>query len=90
MIDTSNAKWNLSKEESFAVEWFNDNGFSGKIEKQFVSKTIFCVEKDGVSDRFELAQGVKGINMKSIMSNYAKNFETLQELIALRKKLHDS
>ena len=27
MIDISNAKWDFSKEEKFAIQWFNDNGY---------------------------------------------------------------
>ena len=31
MIDISNAKWDFSKEENFAIQWFNNNGYDGKI-----------------------------------------------------------
>lgn len=41
MIDTTNAKWDFSKEEKYVIKWFDDNGFKGKIIKQYVSKTIF-------------------------------------------------
>lgn len=74
MIDTSNAKWDLSKEEKFAIQWFADNGFSGKIDKQYISKTIFKISKDGIEDVFELPQGVKNINIRNIMTQYGKNF----------------
>lgn len=48
MIDISNAKWELSKEEQYAVKWFNDNGFDGKLDKQFLSKTKFSVSKNNI------------------------------------------
>lgn len=58
MIDTANAKWDFSKEEKYVIKWFNDNGFNGKIIKQYVSKTIFEIEKDNIVDKFELPQGI--------------------------------
>lgn len=30
MIDISNAKYEFSKEEQYAIKWFNENGFDGK------------------------------------------------------------
>ena len=41
MIDTSNAKWDFSKEEKYVIRWFNDNGYDGKILKQCISKNNF-------------------------------------------------
>ena len=46
MIDTSNAKWDFSKEEKFAIKWFEENGYNGKIIKQYISKTIFEISKE--------------------------------------------
>lgn len=80
MIDISNAKWDLSKEEQYAVKWFNDNGFDGKLDKQFLSKTKFSVSKNGVSDTFELPNGNPKIDMKSFMQQYAESFDLLCKL----------
>ena len=41
MIDITNAKWDLSKEEKSVIKWFDDNEYNGKILKQYVSKTVF-------------------------------------------------
>lgn len=84
MIDISNAKWDLSKEERYAVKWFEENGFSGALEKQYISKTKFTVLRDGVSDTFELVQGIKNIQMKKYMEQYRKSFELKCELESLR------
>ena len=54
MIDISNAKWDLSKEEKYVIKWLNEKGFDGKLVKQYVSKTIFSLSKDGITDTFEL------------------------------------
>lgn len=85
MIDTSNAKWELSKEEKYAINWLNQNGFDGVLQKQYISKTIFEVTKNGETDRFELLQGFKGINMKKYMTQYEKSFDMACELKKLRE-----
>lgn len=89
MIDISKAKWDLSKEERYAVKWFNENGFDGMLVAQFLSKTKFVVHKNGVTDNFDLPQGYKGINVKKVMEQYRKSFSTLCELVALREKVKE-
>lgn len=80
MIDISNAKWELSKEEQYAVKWFNDNGFDGKLDKQLLSKTKFSVSKNNISDIFELPNGLEKVNIKNVMNDYAKSFDMLCKL----------
>ena len=85
MIDTSNAKWDFSKEEKYVINWFNKNGFSGKIVKQYVSKTIFEITKDDISDKFELPQGIVFKNIKAYMEQFMKNWNMYCQLYELRK-----
>jgi hypothetical protein len=80
MISISNAQWDLSKEEKYAVKWFNDNGFDGGIDKQLLSKTKFSVSKNGVSDVFELPNGLEKVNIKKVMNDYARSFDMLCRL----------
>ena len=86
MIDTSNAKWDFSKEEKFAIKWFEENGYSGRIIKQYISKTIFEISKDGITEKFELPQGIEFKNIKGYMEQYRKNWELLCELQRLREE----
>lgn len=86
MIDTSNAKWDFSKEEKFAIKWFEENGYSGRIIKQYISKTMFEISKDGIADKFELPQGIVFKNIKGYMEQYKKNWEMLCELQRLREE----
>lgn len=86
MIDTSGAKWDFSKEEKYAIEWLNKNEYNGKIVKQYISKTIFEIEKDGVTDKFELPQEIEFKNIKGYMEQYKKNWEMLCELQRLREE----
>lgn len=83
MIDISNAKWDFSKEEKYVIDWFNRNGFDGEIIKQYVSKTIFEISKNGATDRFELPQDLK--NVGRYMEQFGRNWEILCELQQLRK-----
>lgn len=86
MIDILNAKWDFSKEEKFAIQWFNDNGYDGKIIKQYISKTVFEISKDGITEKFELPQGIVFRNIKGYMEQYRKNWEMLCELQRLREE----
>jgi hypothetical protein len=89
MIDISGKKWDFSKEEEYAIKWLNDNGFNGKLEKQYISKTIFTIEKDGITEKFELPQGIKNMNISAYMDQYAKNWDMLCELQKLRKQANN-
>ncbi len=88
-IDISNAKWDFSKEEKFVIKWFEENGFTGKVVKQYVTKTIFEISKDGITDRFELPQGVVFKNIKGYMEQYRRNWSINLELRDLRNKVKD-
>lgn len=77
MVDVSNAKWELSKDELYALEWFKANNFHATLKKQYVSKTVFEISKDGIIDTFELPQGYK-INIKSFMEIFNNNWELLK------------
>lgn len=85
MIDTTNVKWDFSKEEEYVIKWFNDNGFNGKVIKQYVSKTIFEIEKDNIVDKFELPQGIVFNSISSYMKQFKKNWDMICELHKLRQ-----
>lgn len=86
-LDLSNMRWAFAKEEKYAIRWFNTNGFSGKLIGQYLSKTKFEVEKNGVTDIFELPQGLPAIDIKAYMEQYAKSFEMKCELQVLREQV---
>lgn len=64
LLGKENQKWDFSKEEMFAIKWFEENGFEVEPKEQFVSKTKFIVRKDDVVDNFDLTQGLKKMNVK--------------------------
>lgn len=85
MIDLRLAKNDFSKNEKYVIKWLNDNQFEGKIVKQYVSKTIFEIEKDGIVDKFELPRGIE--NISAYMKQYKKNWDMLCELHKLNNLL---
>lgn len=85
MIDLRLAKNDFSKNEKYVIKWLNDNQFEEKIVKQYVSKTIFEIEKEGIVDKFELPQGIE--NISSYMKQYQKNWNMLCELHKLNNLL---
>lgn len=85
MIDLRLAKKDFSKNEKYVIKQLNDNQFEGKIVKQYVSKTIFEIEKDGIVDKFELPRGIE--NISAYMKQYQKNWNMLCELHKLKNLL---
>ncbi len=85
MIDITNAKWDLSKEEKSVIKWLDDNEYNGKILKQYVSKTVFEISKDGITDKFELPQSIDSKQIKNYMEQFQKNWDVLCELKKLRQ-----
>lgn len=86
MIDISNAKYDFSKEELFAIKWFDENGYTGEIVKQYISKTIFRVAKDGITDTFVLPQGVVFRDIGGYMEQYKRSWELSCKIQELKDK----
>lgn len=76
-MDTTNAKFDFSNEEKFALKWFTANGYTGRIVKQYIGKTVFQVSKDGMTKKFELMQGFKFRNIEKYMEQYRKVWEMI-------------
>lgn len=86
MIDVRNAKWNFSKEEKYAIDWLNKNGFTGELKRQYIGKTIFLVEKDGVSDKLEVQNNAENFSISKFMNQFEVNWNALCELVKLRQQ----
>ncbi len=74
MVDLKNQKWELTKNDECAIAWFEKNGFEVTLKKQYISKTVFIVKKDGVEDTFELPNGFN-YDCASYMEQYRKSFD---------------
>ena len=47
-----------NKNEKFAERWFAQHGFEWKCVKQYISKTVYEISKDGLTYKWELPYGV--------------------------------
>jgi hypothetical protein len=79
VIDTSKAKWDLSKEDAYIFDWLQANGYDAVLEKQYVSKMKVKVTKDGVTDLAEFPSG-KRYNVQAYMEQYGRAFELLRTI----------
>ncbi len=44
--------------EKYAIKWLENHGFEYEIKKQYMSKTVFELTKDGLTYKWELPYGV--------------------------------
>lgn len=78
----------MKKEKSIieikAETWLNEHGFKLEVQKQYISKTIYKIEKGGFETDLELPASVD--NIKKYMESYEKDFEIKIELEKLKKE----
>ena len=67
-------KWAFTKEEKYAVQWFNNNGFVIESVKQFIGHTIFVVSKNEITDKVIVPKGCPRMKMKDFMAQFEKSF----------------
>ena len=73
-----------SSVEVKAEKWMKENGFQFLVLKQYISKTIYEIEKDGFKTKFELPMSVADV--KKYMELYKKDFEMQIKLKEFRSK----
>lgn len=74
MIDTSKARYEFSNAEEGFIKYLNDHGFEGRVERQYVNKTVFVITRNGVTDRYELQRET------NVAAPYLKWFEQYWDL----------
>jgi hypothetical protein len=67
-----------SKVERQAEKWLKENGFEYEIIKQYISKTIYHVLKEGREESLQLPMTVT--NVKSYMNMFNRSFELGREI----------
>ena len=93
MIDISKTNKELSASVQYAIQWFEQNGFSGKLTVNNANKTEFIVSKDGTEDIFTLTvtkQDPRKCNIQRYMEEFRHSFEMKQEIERLKKELQRS
>lgn len=88
MIDLSNAKSDLTPRIQFVVKWLNDNGFDVKLLTYNTKKTVFEVQKAGVTDTFEItASRENSANLEEYLAFLSKSFDLKIENERLKREL---
>lgn len=91
-IDVSRTCKQMCESLLRAIEWLNQNGFSGVITVDNTTKTEFKLTKNGVEDTLTLTSAMKNpqkINILDYMKLFNKSFEMKCEIERL-KALRDS
>ena len=80
-------EWDFSKEETYAIQWLESHGFDVVLKKRYISKDIFEVSKNGITDTFHLPLGDKSIKYRAVMEQFDKSFAMKEEIMRLREQL---
>ena len=81
----SNLNWAASNAEQYAEKYWHANGYSAKLVKRFVSKSVYEISKDGVIDKYEVPNAVK--DPTRYMVNFERYWEILKDAVMLRKQV---
>ena len=83
----------LSESAVYAIWWFNENCFSGRMTTNNTAKTEWKVNKEGTEDIFTLTatnQDPKRCDIKSYMELFNKSFKLKQEIERLKRMKEES
>lgn len=81
MIDLKAKVWELHPREEKAIKWLDEQGYDVVLIKQYLSKLVFEVSKNGIKEKFEFPKDVTDV------IGYMKLFEQSFELAAKLKSL---
>lgn len=84
MVDLNNAKWELSKNEKYAVKWMYEHGFDTTLTKQYVSKTVFMCRKNGYELEFDVNSNVT--DMRAWMLQFERSFDMYVKIKEMERK----
>ena len=90
MIDTSKIRKYTNEHEEYAIKWFNDHGFDGRVTHQWTTETAFEVEKNGVKDNFRITSTnmyPEKCNIKEYMEQFNKSFEMKCDIVKMKEEL---
>lgn len=73
MTDLTQQKWEFNKAEDYVIKRLEGNGFDVVLRKQYLSKTVFEIAKDGITFFLDVPRGVK--DEVAFMEEAEKSFE---------------
>lgn len=66
-------KWERTKAEKYAEKFWEENGFAFTVKREYASKTIYKVSKNGVELEYAISSDIT--DPKGDMKNFEKQFE---------------
>lgn len=61
MIDLKAKVWELHPREEKAIKWLDEHGYDAVLIKQYLSKLVFDVSKNGATVKFEYPKSVTDV-----------------------------
>jgi len=68
-------KYQMNKCDLYFVDYLLDNNYDVKIKKMCVSKTIFEISKDGITEKYEIHSQTTYSGMYSVCETFKDYFE---------------
>lgn len=91
MRGNGHLEWESSKDEKYAEKWWTDHGFSWKLTKRFVSKSVYAVTKDDITVNYEIPNNGK-MDIKQLMegpAGFTHYWEMYLQCLKLRKEAEE-
>ena len=76
-------KWEHSKIEKYAEKWWLQNGYNFETKKEWISKTIYIVSKDGKQHEYTIYPSQMKFFEKT-MQQFQENWDMYFELQRLK------
>ena len=86
MTNLDTHEWDFCKGEKYAIKWWESHGYSVTLNKRFISKDYFTIEKDGFSMRYELPLGDSKINYGAYMQTFDRDFQMAKAFEQMKKE----
>lgn len=83
MIDLKMQVWDLHPREEAAIKWLDEHGYNVVLKKQYLSKLVFDVSKNGVTEIFEFPKDVTDVG--GYMKLFEKSFKLATEIAKKEK-----
>ena len=74
----SNLDWDPSPAEKHAEQYWRKNGFTAKLLKRYLCKSIYEVSRGGLTQKVEIPYSVKKFGL--FMEQFQKSWDLAEEL----------
>ena len=71
-------EWEATKTELYAEQWWKEHGFTAVLDSRMLTKSVYKITKDGITDKYEIPMTVK--DRKRFMELFQEWWNTLVKL----------